>query len=63
MGAEKICLLDISPSDVGELQRRVIQVNVEGEEGWREFDVVRVFKSETEARAYADANGIKDVEF
>lgn len=59
MDVEKICLLDISPPGAGELQRRVIQVNVGGEQVWREFDVVRAFESEAEARAYADENGIK----
>ena len=59
MDAEKICLLDICPPGVGELQRRVIQVNVDGEEVWREFDVVRAFESEAEARAYADENWIE----
>ena len=59
MDVEKICLLDVSPPDAGELQRRVIQVNVGGEQVWREFDVVRVFESEAEARAYADENGIE----
>ncbi len=59
MDVEKICLLDISPPGAGELQRRVIQVNVGDEEVWREFDVVRAFESEAEARAYADENGIE----
>jgi hypothetical protein len=63
MDVEKICLLDISPPGAGELQRRVIQANVDGEEVWREFDVVRAFESEAEARTYADANGISDAEF
>ncbi len=59
MDVEKICLLDISPPGADELQRRVIQVNVGGEEVWREFDVVRAFESEAEAKAYADENGIE----
>jgi predicted Fe-Mo cluster-binding NifX family protein len=63
MDVEKICLLDISPPGAGEFQRRVIQVNVGGEEVWREFDVVRAFESEAEAKAYAEANGINDAEF
>jgi hypothetical protein len=63
MDAERICLLDICPPRVGEIQRRVIQVNVEGEEVWREFDIVRAFESEEEAREYASRNGIKDMEF
>lgn len=62
MDVERICLLDICPPRAGEIQRRVIQVNVGGENVWREFDVVRAFESEEEARAYADENGIQDVE-
>ena len=59
MDLEKICLLDICPPGMGDLQRCVIQVNVGGEEVWREFDIVRAFESEAEARAYADENGIE----
>jgi recombinational DNA repair protein RecR len=59
MDEERICLLDICPE--GEMQRRVIQV---GEDGpWREFDIVRSFRSEEEAQAYADEHGIGDVEW
>jgi hypothetical protein len=29
---------------------------------WREFDVVRTFESEAEARQYAVEHGIEDVE-
>lgn len=58
---ERICLLDINPPRLGELQRRVIQVDIDGEGVWREFDVVRTFESEEEARAYVDENQIKDV--
>jgi hypothetical protein len=63
MDVEKICLLDVCPPGAGEMQRRVIQVNVGGEAVWREFDVVRAFESEAEARAYANENGIEDAEF
>ena len=52
MDAEKICLLDICPE--GEMQRRVIQVGGE----WHEFEIVRSFDSEEEARVYADEHGI-----
>jgi hypothetical protein len=48
---------------VGEIQRRVIQVNREGGKVWREFDVVRAFESEEEAKEYADRHMIEDVEF
>ena len=63
MDAERICLLDICPPRVGEIQRRVIQVNMEGETVWREFDIVRAFESDEEAREYADHHAIEDVEF
>jgi hypothetical protein len=61
MDAEKICLLDICPPRVGEVQRRVIEVNVGGEKVWREFDVARIFESEAEAREYAGENAMEDV--
>jgi hypothetical protein len=63
MDAERICLLDICPPRVGEIQRRVIQVGIEDETVWREFDIVRAFESKEAAREYADKNGIEDVEF
>lgn len=62
MDREEICLLDICPPDRGLVTRRVIPVGAEGEEVWHEFDIVQVFASEKEARAYADAHGIEDVE-
>ena len=62
MDRARICLLDICPPDQGLLQRRVIEVNVDGERAWREFDVVRVFEDEKEAAAYAAQHGITDVE-
>lgn len=61
MNVTRICLLDIAPPDPGTIQRRVIQVTIDGEESWREFDVMRSFESREEAQAYAAANGIEDV--
>jgi hypothetical protein len=61
MEAERICLLDISPPRTGEIQRRVIQVNMGGETVWREFDVARVFDSKEQAQAYAEEHGITDL--
>ena len=52
---ERICLLEIDPP--GEMQRRVVQVRAGGP--WHEFDVVRAFDSEEEARAYASEQGIE----
>lgn len=63
MEAERICLLDICPPRMGEMQRRIIKVGREGEKVWREFDIVRTFESKEEAQEYADENGITDVEF
>jgi hypothetical protein len=63
MDEERMCLLDICPPRVGEILRRVIQVNREGSKVWREFDVVRAFESEQEAKEYADHHAIEDVEF
>jgi len=63
MDVERICLLDICPPRMGEIQRRVIQTNVAGEQVWREFDIVRMFESQEEARKYADENMIENVKF
>jgi len=49
-------LLDVCPPDAGKVQRRVIQVEVGGEEVWREFDIVRTFEGKEEAIEYADKN-------
>jgi hypothetical protein len=62
MDQEQICLLDICPPDAGMIQRRVLPVTVDGEEVWREFDIVKVFGSEAEAQEYATANDIFDIE-
>jgi len=52
------CLLDVSPSDPGMVQRRVIEVELEGELQWREYDVVRAFDDEAAARSYVAAEGL-----
>lgn len=62
MNVEKISLLDISPPHPGEMARRVIAVQHGGEETWREFDVVRTFETEQEARQYAAEHGIEGVD-
>ena len=62
MDVARICLLDVCPPDQGLLQRRVIEVSLDGGTAWREFDVVRVFDDEAEAAAYAAQHGIADVE-
>jgi hypothetical protein len=62
MDAERYCLLDICPPNAGMEQRRVIEVTLDGETTWREFDVVRVFEDAREAEAYAAENGITDTD-
>lgn len=63
MDIGKVCLLDVGFSDEGKQQRRVVQVTIDGEEIWREFEIVKVFETRGEAEKYAAENGIKDVEY
>jgi hypothetical protein len=44
------------------VQRRVLEVVVDGEACWREYDVVRSYADEAEALAYAAEHGITDVD-
>jgi hypothetical protein len=62
MDVERICLLDICPPDAGMVQRRVIEIAMDGKAEWREFDVVRMFADEQEAATYAVQNGIEDID-
>lgn len=62
MDVGKICLLDIAPPDQGQIQRRVIEVEIDGDSAWREFDIVKAFDSAETAQAYAHENGIRDVQ-
>ena len=62
MNTERICLLDIDPPQPGMMQRRTIEVKIDGERVWREFDVVRAFESAEEALAYAAEHHIQDIE-
>jgi len=62
MDREAISLLDIDPPNQGMVTRRVIQVEVDGETVWREYDLVRVFEGEAEAREYAVRKGVEDVQ-
>jgi len=61
MNVERICLLDIDPLDAGLMQRRVIEIVVDGRPTWHEFDIVRTFDSEEDALRYAEREGIRDV--
>lgn len=54
-------LLDVCPT--GPAARPTIMIDVMGRREARAFDVMKAFASEDEARAYAAANSIKDVNF
>ena len=54
----KWMLLDIGPPSLGKVARPVIQVTLGTESEWCEYDVIRTFSSETEARAYASEHQI-----
>ncbi|MCU0726285.1 MAG: hypothetical protein MUE73_10915 [Planctomycetes bacterium] len=62
-GTPRWCLLDVDPPDRGMVQRRVIEVRGESGSEWREFDVVRIFADEAEARAHAREHGIDEALF
>jgi hypothetical protein len=58
MNETKWMLLDIDPPDRGKVARPTIQIMLGTEPEWREYDVVRVFASEQEAKRYASDNQI-----
>ncbi len=57
----EIALLDLCPTQVA--SRPMMPFMVNGQMVWKEYDVVRIFKDEAEARKYAAANGITDMSF
>ena len=54
----QFCLLDLNPPNQGMVQRPVIELSISGKPVFKEYDVVRVFKSAEEAREYARVNQI-----
>jgi hypothetical protein len=52
----KYCLLDICVQ--GDMARRVIEVEINGEKVWRAFDITKTFETYDQAIAYARANKI-----
>lgn len=59
----EIGLLNLCPSNPGMMARPMYQFMKDGKIISREYDVERIFKTEKEAREYAEKNGIKDVSF
>ncbi|RCK79759.1 MAG: hypothetical protein OZSIB_3913 [Candidatus Ozemobacter sibiricus] len=62
LAGPRLCLLDLDPPDRGQVERRVIGLEIDGQKVWREFDVVRTFVDEAEARAYAADHGITTID-
>jgi hypothetical protein len=61
MNEGKYCLLEIMPP--GNAQRRVIELEVNGQKVWREFEAIKVFASIDEARQYAADHHIHDAKW
>ncbi len=57
----EISLLDLCPTQ--NAARPMLAFMIDGKPVMKEYDVVRVFKTEAEARKYAAENNIKDVSF
>jgi hypothetical protein len=59
----RIVLLNLCPENPGRVARPMMPFMINGEIIWREYDIVKVFKNEREARKYAKKNKITDVSF
>lgn len=57
----EIALLNLCPANKGMVARPMYSTMKDGKIIDREYDVERIFKTEKEAREYAEKNGIKDV--
>ena len=61
---KRIALLDVCPPNYGKVARPMISVNMfNGTSTMREYDVVKVFENEAEAKKYAKENNIKNVSY
>lgn len=59
----RIALLDVCPSEPGKTSRPLTTLVVEGKLTYFEYDVVKVFDSEKEAKKFAEENKITDAEY
>ena len=59
----EIALLNLCPPNKGMMARPMYSMMKDGKIIDREYDVERIFKTEKEAREFAEQNGIKDVSF
>ena len=60
---QEICLLDLCPPNRGKVARPTIDSVENGKTVWHEFDVVKVFKNETEAKEFARKNNVGNPAF
>lgn len=58
---EKYCLISFQYS-VEEISRPMMTIEIDGEEVLCEYDLMKIFKDESEARDYAMENGIDMLE-
>lgn len=59
----RIAILNICPENKGMVARPMTTMFVDGKPVSYEYDVVRVFETEDEAKKYAEANNIKDAQY
>jgi hypothetical protein len=59
----EIALLDLCPPNRGMVARPMTGMIIDGKSAMFEYDVIRVFKDEKEARDFAAQNNIKDIGF
>lgn len=59
----EIALLNLCPPNKGMMARPMYSMMVSGKIIDREYDIEKIFKTEKEAREFAEKNGIKDVSF
>lgn len=54
------CLIDIDPPRQGMVQRPVCEMLIGGKKVFKEYDVIKIFEVETEARACAEKHKLTD---
>lgn len=59
----QIALLDVCPPDKGKVARPLTTLVIAGKLTYLEYDVIKVFDSEKEAKKYAEENQITDAEY
>ncbi len=59
----RIALLDLCPENKGMIARPMTTIFVDGKPAHFEYDVVRVFETEAEAKQFAEENKIKDTKY